>query len=56
MFMRVKDFIFNHFDDGDLLDAPEIIETIDIEYVTKLLNDCFKEEYYAMSVVNPIGE
>lgn len=51
-----NNFIFNHFDDGDLLDAPEIIEAIDIEYVTKLLNDCFKEEYYAMSVVNPIGE
>ncbi|MBQ8146712.1 MAG: insulinase family protein [Clostridia bacterium] len=51
-----NNFIFNHFDEGDLLDAPEIIEAIDIEYVTKLLNDCFKEEYYAMSVVNPIGE
>lgn len=51
-----NNFIFNHFDDGDLLDAPEIIETIDVEYITKLLNDCFKEEYYAMSVVNPIGE
>ncbi len=51
-----NNFIFNHFDDGDLLDAPKIIEEIDIEYVTKLLNDSFKEEYYAMSVVNPIGE
>ena len=51
-----NNFIFNHFDGADLLDAPEIIETIDAEYVTGLLNDCFKEEYYAMSVVNPIGE
>ena len=51
-----NNFIYNHFDGGDLLDAPEIIESIDLEYVTKLLNDCFKEEYYAMSVVNPIGE
>lgn len=51
-----NNFIFNHFDDGDLLDAPQIIESIDIEYLTKLLNDSFNEEYYAMSVVNPIGE
>ena len=51
-----NNFIFNHFDDGDMLDAPQIIETIDMEYVTKLLNESFKEEYYAMSVVNPIGE
>jgi predicted Zn-dependent peptidase len=51
-----NNFIFNHFDDGDMLDAPQIIETIDMEYVTKLLNESFKEVYYAMSVVNPIGE
>ena len=51
-----NNFIFNHFDDGDMLDAPQIIETIDMEYVTKLLNESFKEEYYAMSIVNPIGE
>ena len=51
-----NNFIFNHFDEGDLLDAPKIIESIDIEYLTKLLNDSFKEEYYAMFVVNPIGE
>ena len=51
-----NNFIFNHFDGSDLLDAPQIIETIDIEYVTELLHSCFKEEYYAMSIVNPIGE
>ena len=51
-----NNFVFNHFDGADLLDAPNLIEEIDIEYVTKLLNDSFKEEYYAMSVVNPIGE
>ena len=51
-----NNFIFNHFDGADLLDAPQIIEEIDIEYVTKLLNEGFKEEYYAMSIVNPIGE
>lgn len=51
-----NNFVFNHFDEADLLDAPEIIETIDIEYLTKLLNESFQEKYYAMSVVNPIGE
>ena len=50
-----NNFIFNHFDGADLLDAPEVIDSIDIEYLTNLLNNSFKEEYYAMSVVNPIG-
>lgn len=51
-----NNFIFNHFDGSDLLDAPKIIETIDFDYVSGLLHNCFKEEYYAMSIVNPIGE
>ena len=51
-----NNFIFNHFDGADLLDIPEIIESIDYEYVEKLLNEGFKEEYYAMSVVNPINK
>ena len=51
-----NNFIFNHFDGADLLDAPQIIEEIDIEYVTELLKNSFKEEFYAMSVVLPIGE
>lgn len=49
-----NNFIFNHFDDADMLDAPEMIDEIDLDYVTRLLNECFKEEYYAMSIVNPI--
>ena len=51
-----NNFIFNHFDGADLLDAPQIIDEIDMEYVTTLLNESFNEEYYAMSIVNPIGE
>ncbi len=51
-----NNFIFNHFDDADLLDTPQIIDSIDIEYVTELLKTGFKEEYYAMSVVEPVGE
>ena len=51
-----NNFIFNHFDGADLLDTPQIIDSIDIEYVTELLKKSFKEEYYAMSVVEPVGE
>ena len=51
-----NNFRFNYFDGADLLDAPQIIDSIDIEYVTELLEKSFKEEYYAMSVVEPIGE
>ena len=49
-----NNLIYNVFDGGDILDAPEIISSIDIEYVTELLNSMYKEEYYAMSVVNPL--
>ena len=49
-----NNFVFNHFDGVDLLDAPKVIESIDIEYVTALLHSYFKEECYAMAVVNPI--
>ena len=50
------DFIFALFDDADLLDEPEIISSITFEYVSELLNELFKEEYYAMSVVYPSNE
>ena len=49
-----NNLIYNVFDGGDILDAPEVISSIDIDYVSKLLNSMYKEEYYAMSVVNPI--
>ena len=49
-----NNLIYNVFDGGDILDAPEIISSIDIEYVSELLNSLYKEEYYAMSVVNPL--
>lgn len=50
-----NNLVFNHFDGADLLDAPNVIDEIDIGYVTALLNEGFSEEYYAMSIVNPIG-
>ena len=49
-----NNLIYNVFDGGDILDAPEIISSIDMDYVTELLNSMYKEEYYAMSVVNPL--
>ena len=51
-----NNFIFNYFDGADILDTPEIINSITYEYVSELFNKTFKEEYYAMSIVEPIGE
>lgn len=49
-----NNFIFNIMDGFDILDAPEIIDSITFEYVCDILKNGFKEEYYAMSVVNPL--
>lgn len=49
-------FIYNLFDGADLLDAPEIIGSITLDYVEKLFNQLYREEAYAMSIVNPISE
>lgn len=38
----------------DLFDNVRIIEEIDKTYVEKLLQDCFKEPYFALSVIFPI--
>ena len=48
-----NNFIFNYFEGIDILDTPEIINSITYEYVTELLNEGFKEEYYALSIVEP---
>lgn len=49
-------FIYNLFDGADLLDAADIINSISFEYVEDLLRQMYKEEMYAMSIVNPISE
>jgi predicted Zn-dependent peptidase len=49
-----NNMIYNLFDGADILDAPDIISSIDYEYVSELLNSMYKEEYYAMSVVEPL--
>jgi predicted Zn-dependent peptidase len=49
-----NNMIYNLFDGADILDAPDIISSIDYEYVSELLNSMYKEEYYTMSVVEPL--
>ena len=49
-------FIYNLFDGADLLDAADIINSITLEYVTEILHQMYREEAYAMSIVNPISE
>ena len=49
-------FIYNLFDGADLLDAAEIINSITLEYVSEILHQMYKEEAYAMSIVNPLSE
>ena len=49
-------FIYNLFDGADLLDAADIISSITLEYVTEILHQMYREEAYAMSIVNPISE
>ena len=51
-----NNLIFNLFDGLDLLDIPDIINSITFEYVNELLKEGFKEEYYAMCVIEPIGK
>ena len=49
-------FIYNLFDGADLLDAADIINSITFDYVNEILYQLYKEEAYAMSIVNPISE
>ena len=49
-----NNLIYNLFDGADILDAPDIISSIDYEYVSELLNSMYKEEYYTMAVVEPL--
>ncbi len=40
--------------DMDLFDNVDILDSIDISYVEKLLRESFKDEYFAISIVSPI--
>ena len=51
-----NNFMFNYMDGADILDAPEIINSITYEYVSELFEKGFKEEYYALCIVEPLGK
>lgn len=40
--------------DIDLFDNVKILDEIDVDYVETLLKNCFKEEYFSISVISPI--
>ena len=40
--------------DIPLFENMHVLDSIDKAYVEKLLQDCFKEEYFAMSVISPL--
>lgn len=42
------------FLDIPLFDNLAVLDSLDKEYVEGLLRDCFKEEFYALSVISPI--
>ena len=49
-----NDMLYLLFDEGDILDIPDIISSIDYDYVSELLQSMYKEEYYTMAVAEPI--
>lgn len=51
-----ENIITNYLEGTDIFDIPEIISSITYDYTTELFNDFYKEEYYAMSVVNPLSK
>ena len=51
-----NNFMFNYMDGADILDTPEIISSITYEYVSELFEKGFKEEYYALCIVEPLGK
>ncbi len=51
-----NNFLAFLIDDGDLLDYADVLASVTYEDVTKLLNEAYKNEYYSLSVVNPLKE
>lgn len=50
-----ENIMTNHLENTDIFDMLDIISSISYEYVSELFKDFYKEEYYAMSVVNPMS-
>lgn len=51
-----ESLVSNYLEETDMFDMVDIIKSIDYDYVSRLFNEFYKEEYYAMSVVNPISK
>lgn len=49
-----ENIITNYLEGTDVFEIPDIISSIDYDYISKLFESFYKEEYYAMSVVRPI--
>lgn len=43
------------FSDLPLFENLDILESVDKNYVEQLLGTCFKEEYYSISIISPLG-
>jgi predicted Zn-dependent peptidase len=44
------------YDGIDLFEYPEIIEGVTFDYVSGLLEDAFKDEYFVLSAVKPVAD
>lgn len=51
-----NNFLSFKLDDGDLLDYVDIIRTVTYEDATALLDAAYKDEYYSLAIVKPLGE
>ncbi len=43
-----------YLEGGELFEIPDIIASIDYDYIVELFNSQYNEDYFAMSIVNPI--
>ncbi len=50
-----NNFLQFKLDDGDLLDYADAVAGITYEYANELLCKAFKDEFYSLAVVNPLG-
>ena len=43
-----------YLEGGELFEIPDIIASIDYDYIVELFNSQYNDDYFAMSIVNPI--
>ena len=49
-----NNFLNYIFEDADIFEYIDIISNIEYEYVAQLLNDMYKEDYYALATIYPL--